>query len=102
MEGRFLFDLRRLKNSSPALRGPNTPDRFALILYKMDTFCDLPFSFLYTKSHLKRRLLYKERICSQMEQILSLYSRVDHFSEDGGGRVCVWGVGGVWIVGIHF
>ena len=34
--------------------------------------CDFMFALLYVKPILERGLLYKERICSQREQILSL------------------------------
>ena len=36
---------------------PDTPDRFSDSSYKEDNFCDILFSFLHTKSILKRGLL---------------------------------------------
>ena len=42
---------------------------------KGDNFCIFLFAFLHTQSLLKRVLLYKEIICSFLEQILSLDSR---------------------------
>ena len=54
--------------------------RYYVISVKGDNFCDLLFALMYAKPLLKRGLLYKERICSLWEQILSLY-RADPFSE---------------------
>ena len=38
---------------------------------KGDYFCDFLFAFLHTKSFMSRVLLYKERLCSQGNEILS-------------------------------
>ena len=57
-------------------RGFNTHGIFSTIFYKGDNFCDFPIAILQTKLLRKRRLLWKERICSQEEQILSFQRRL--------------------------
>ena len=49
--------------------------RFSTISYKGDNFCDFLFDLLYTKSLLERGLIWKGRICSNVEQILSFKTR---------------------------
>ena len=40
--------------------------------FNEDNFYDFLLAFLYNKHHLERGLLWKERICSQGERILSV------------------------------
>ena len=54
------------------LRALDILGRFFTISAKGDNFCDFLFALLHANSLLKRDLLYKERICSLREQILSL------------------------------
>ena len=53
------------------IRRINTLGRFSAILDKGDNFCYFLFAFLYTKLYLKVGQLFKKRICSKGEQILS-------------------------------
>ena len=56
-------------------KGLDTPAKFYTISVKGCNFSYFLFALQHVEALLKRGLLYKERICSQREQILSLQSR---------------------------
>ena len=57
----YHFIKRSTRMGTMHLMGLKTLDRFYVILYKGDNFCDLLFGFLLTKPLLKRDRLSKEK-----------------------------------------